>query len=292
MLDAPVLKNGEMIGVVCHEHVGPPREWTTEERDFAMSVADAVAAKIKSAELLIARSAIRHHAELAPGEDRLEVVGRLAAGVAHDFKNLLAVVIGNAGLIARRGDLPPDVTQRANNIVEASDRGAQLVRELLEFGREPGGQARVLDVTEVVETFLPILQSSISPDSPIEFTCEPGAGKVMVDRGNLERVLLNLVFNARDAMPTGGTIHSRRAEWTTDGDGPAGATSALMFRTLVLEFPRKRSSGSSTLRTRPSRRGRYWPGPGGGSSHRGPGWRVRSRGERAAAKRPSASPAP
>ena len=150
MLDAPILKNGEMIGIVCHEHVGSPREWTTEERDFAMSVADAVSSKIKSAELLIARSAIRHHAELAPGGDRLEMVGRLAAGVAHDFKNLLSVVMGNAGLIARRDDLPADVTQRANHILVASERGAELVRELLEFGREPGGQARVLDVAEVV----------------------------------------------------------------------------------------------------------------------------------------------
>jgi signal transduction histidine kinase len=224
MLDAPILKNGEMIGVVCHEQVGPPREWTTEERDFAMSVADAVAAMIKSAELLIARSAIRHHAELAPGGDRLEVVGRLAAGVAHDFKNLLTVVMGNAGLIARRGDLPPDVSQRANNIVEASERGAELVRELLEFGREPGGLARVLDVSEVVESFLPILRSSIGHGCPVEFSCESGAGKVMIDRGNLERVLLNLVFNAQDATPAGGAISIHVApDRTTDGDGPPGA---------------------------------------------------------------------
>jgi signal transduction histidine kinase len=224
MLDAPILKNGEMIGVVCHEAVGLPREWSTEERDFAMSVADSVAAKIKSAELLIARSAILHHAELAPGGDRLEVVGRLAAGVAHDFKNLLSVVMGNAGLIARRRDLPVDVTQRANHIVEASERGAELVRELLEFGREPGGQARVLDVAEVVETFLPMLRSSTSPDFPIEFTCEPGAGRVMIDRGNLERVLINLVFHARDAMPTGGAIRIHvTPDRTTDGDGPPAA---------------------------------------------------------------------
>jgi signal transduction histidine kinase len=224
MLDAPILKNGEMIGAVCHEQVGLPREWSTEERDFAMSVADSVAAKIKSAELLIARSAIRHHAELAPGGDRLEVVGRLAAGVAHDFKNLLSVVLGNAGLIARRPDLPADVAQRAKHIVEASERGAELVRELLEFGREPGGQARVLDVAEVVETFLPMLRASTGTDYPIDFTCEPGAGRVMIDRGNLERVLVNLVFNARDAMPTGGAIRIHVApDHTTDGDGPAGA---------------------------------------------------------------------
>ncbi len=113
MLNAPILRDGEMVGVVCHEHVGSQRAWTTEDQDFAMSVADAVIAKMKAAELLIAKMALRCHAELAPGGDRLEAVGRLAAGVAHDFKNLLTVVIGNAGLIARRLDLPVDVLTRA-----------------------------------------------------------------------------------------------------------------------------------------------------------------------------------
>src|SRR5262245_57458272 len=182
-LDAPVLKDGVMIGVVCHEQVGPAREWTTEQRDFAMSVADAVCSKIKSAELLIAKSAIRHHAELAPGGDRLEMVGRLAAGVAHDFKNLLAVVMGNAGLIAHRSDLPEDVTQRANQIVQAAERGTVMVRELLDFGREPTGHPRVMDVPEVVEAFVPILQSAVGADYPIRFTHELGAGKVLMDRG-------------------------------------------------------------------------------------------------------------
>jgi two-component system cell cycle sensor histidine kinase/response regulator CckA len=224
MLDAPLLKDGEMIGVVCHEHAGPPRRWSTEDRDFAMSVADAVAAKIKSAELLIARSAIRHHADVAPGADRLEVVGRLAAGVAHDFKNLLTVVMGNAGLIARRQDLPEDVVRRAGHIVQAAERGAALVRELLEFGREPGGHARVLNVAEVVEAFVPILRSAAGPDCPVEFTGEPGAGRAMIDRANLERVLLNLVLNAWDAMPHGGTIRVHVApDHAAEAAGPPGA---------------------------------------------------------------------
>jgi signal transduction histidine kinase len=238
MLDAPVLKNGEMIGVVCHEHVGPAREWTTEERDFGMSVADSVASKIKSAELLIAKSAIRHHAELAPGGDRLEMVGRLAAGVAHDFKNLLTVVMGNAGLIARRSDLPEDVTLRADQIVQAAERGVSLVRELLDFGREPGGHPRVLNVPEVVEAFVPILQSAVSGNYPVRFTREPGVGKVLIDRGNLERALLNLVMNAWDAMPTGGTIRIHVApEWTTDGDGPPGPYVRIDVRDTGIGIP-------------------------------------------------------
>lgn len=238
MLDAPVLKDGEMIGVVCHEQIGEPREWTTEDRDFAMSVADAVCSKIKSAELLIAKSAIRHHAELAPGGDRLEMVGRLAAGVAHDFKNLLTVVMGNAGLIARRSDLPEDVTLRADQIVQAAERGSALVRELLDFGREPMGHPRVLNAREVVETFVPILQSAVGSDFPVEFTSEPGNGKVLIDRGNLERAILNLVLNAWDAMPTGGSIHVHVApDWTTDGNGPPGPHVRIDVRDTGVGIP-------------------------------------------------------
>jgi signal transduction histidine kinase len=223
MLDAPILKDGEMIGVVCHEQVSVPREWTTEDRDFAMSVADAVCSKIKSAELLIAKSAISHHAELAPGGDRLEMVGRLAAGVAHDFKNLLTVVMGNAGLIARRTDVPEDVILRANQIAQAAERGTAMVRELLDFGREPNGHPRVLDVREVVETFVPILQSAVGSSYPVLFTHEPESGRVLMDRGNLERILLNLVLNAWDAMPSGGTIGIHVAhEWASENNGPPG----------------------------------------------------------------------
>lgn len=224
VLDAPLLKDGRMVGVVCHEHVGPPREWTTEDRDFAMSVAEAVTSKMRAAELMIAKSALRHHAELAPGGDRLEAVGRLAAGVAHDFQNLLTVVMGNAGLIARRPDLPADILSRADQIAQAADRGAALVRELLDFGREPNGTPRVLNVPDVVGEFLPLLRTAAGPGYAVEFSRGPGAGKVLIDRGGLERAVLNLVLNARDAMPAGGTVRMHVApDRAAEAGGPAGA---------------------------------------------------------------------
>ena len=225
MLDAPLLRNGRMVGIVCHEHVGPPREWTTEDRDFVMSVAELITAKMKAAELNLTKSALRHHAEHTAEADRLEAVGRLAAGVAHDFKNLLTVVMGNAGLIARKPGLPPDVTGKARQIVEAAERGSALVRELLDFGREPSGSPRVLNVPDVVADFLPMMQSAVGPDYPLSLTRDAAGGKVLIDRATLERALLNLVLNARDAMPAGGPIRLRvGTEIAARDDEPPGPT--------------------------------------------------------------------
>ena len=223
MLDAPLLRNGRMVGVVCHEHVGPPREWTTEDRDFVMSVAELVTAKMKAAELNLTKSALRHQAEHTAEADRLEAVGRLAAGVAHDFKNLLTVVMGNAGLIARKPGLPSDVTAKARQIIDAAERGSTLVRELLDFGREPSGAPRVMSVPDVVAEFVPIMQTAAGSDYPVSFVRDPAPGKVLIDRGNLERVLLNLVLNARDAMPAGGAIRVHvTTEVTAEDDEPPG----------------------------------------------------------------------
>ena len=95
-----------MIGVVCHEHVGPPRTWSESDREFARTIADLVVARMQAAEAQLARQS----AGFNPADsERAETMGRLAAGVAHDFKNLLLVILGNARLIASRPDLPGDV---------------------------------------------------------------------------------------------------------------------------------------------------------------------------------------
>ncbi|HJZ59756.1 MAG TPA: ATP-binding protein [Gemmataceae bacterium] len=217
MLDAPLIRDGRMIGVVCHEQVGPPREWTAADRDYARSVADLVVARMKAAEAQLIRS--------VPGEvERAEVIGRLAAGVAHDFKNLLMVILGNATLIARRIGLPADVAVCAAQIADAADRGNTLVRELLDFGRESAGAPRVLNVPDAVAGFVHLLRAAAGPRHQVEYTRDGAPGRVLIDRGQLERAVLNLVLNARDAMPGGGTIRIHAAaDQASDGDGPPGA---------------------------------------------------------------------
>jgi len=216
MLDAPIHLASGLAGVVCHEHVGPTREWTTEERDFAGSVADLVALKIKGAQLRHLRQLL-HDREVDRVEYRhREDIARLAAGVAHDFRNILGVVLGNATALLE--DLPPD-SPSAGMVVairDAARRGAALAAQLVDAGRSPTEAARILDPNEVIEAYRPLLENLLTERHRLELWCEPGVGKVFIERTQLERILLNLVLNARDAMMDGGIIRV-----TTAGNRPA-----------------------------------------------------------------------
>jgi PAS domain S-box-containing protein len=155
---------------------------------------------------------------------KLEAVGRLAAGVAHDFRNLLGVVLGNARMIALQAGMPPDIQEYARLIEEAAGRGAVLINELIDFGREPCGTPCVLNVPLAIATFLPLVRAAAGSRHAIVFTGDAGAGRVLIDRSNLERAVLNLVLNARDAMPDGGSIriHAGIVQ-AAEHHGPPGA---------------------------------------------------------------------
>jgi signal transduction histidine kinase len=137
---------------------------------------------------------------------KLEAIGRLAGGVAHDFNNLLTAIIGYTDVIVDR--LPAgDPTRRdADEIRKAADRAAALTRQLLAFGRKQFLRPEVVDVNETVHGLMPMLPRVIGEHIQTVAKLAPGVRRVMADRGQMEQVLINLVLNARDAMPTGGTI--------------------------------------------------------------------------------------
>ena len=111
MLDAPIIVGAQVVGVVCVEQTGMPREWTTEERDFVGSVADNLALKIRTSELHAAKSALKNQESRVAALEKAEALGQMAAGVAHDFNNLLTVICGNAGLLM----LDPTFPRRPRN---------------------------------------------------------------------------------------------------------------------------------------------------------------------------------
>jgi PAS domain S-box-containing protein len=137
---------------------------------------------------------------------KMEAVGRLAGGVAHDFNNLLSVIQSAASLALGAVDDPAEVRSDLAEIQLAAERASRLTRQLLAFGRRQLLEPRVLDLNEVLLTSREMLVRMIGEDIALEYVLASELGRVKVDVGQLEQVVLNLVVNARDAMPRGGRL--------------------------------------------------------------------------------------
>ncbi len=137
---------------------------------------------------------------------KMEAVGRLAGGVAHDFNNILGVITGYADLLARELRSDERQAKRAAQIQKAAERAASLTRQLLAFSRKQVLEAKVLDLGAVVSDMEKMLRRLIGEDLQLEIACDPDLGLVKTDPSQLEQVVMNLVVNARDAMPRGGQL--------------------------------------------------------------------------------------
>jgi len=137
---------------------------------------------------------------------KMEAVGRLAGGIAHDFNNLLTIITGYTDLALSRPSVPLDLRNDIERIENASARAAALVRQLLAFSRKQVLQPKTLDLNAIVVNMEKLLRRLI--DDHIEMvTCvQDNVGKVKADPAQVEQVIMNLVVNARDAMPQGGQL--------------------------------------------------------------------------------------
>ncbi len=151
---------------------------------------------------------------------KMEAVGRLAGGVAHDFNNLLMLIKGYSELLAERGRADETVRRYAVEIDGAADRATALTRQLLAFSRRQVLEPRVLDLNDVVRDVQKMLVRLIGEDIELATRLEPTVGRVRVDPGQLEQVILNLAVNARDAMPRGGRLTIETSDVVLD-DGYA-----------------------------------------------------------------------
>jgi len=137
---------------------------------------------------------------------KMDAIGQIAAGVAHDFNNLLTVIIGHACLQLSRPGLESVTIQSLDQIKKASERAAGLTRQLLAFSRKQAAQLKPLDPGETVRNLEKMLRRLVGESNRIEFACAEPIPAILADESNFEQVLLNLVVNARDALPGGGTV--------------------------------------------------------------------------------------
>jgi signal transduction histidine kinase len=137
---------------------------------------------------------------------KMELFGRLAGGVAHDFNNILTVVMSNCGLILAGMAKSDPHRPLVEEIEQAGVRGAALTRQLLIFARHEARRPEILELDEVVHTLSPLLRRLVPENVQITCTLAAGHARLEADRRHLEQAIMNLVVNARDAMPRGGTI--------------------------------------------------------------------------------------
>jgi NO-binding membrane sensor protein with MHYT domain/nitrogen-specific signal transduction histidine kinase/CheY-like chemotaxis protein len=151
--------------------------------------------------------------ELKQQSQKLEAIGQLAGGIAHDFNNLLTAILGNAALVLE--STPPDDPryEDVREIERAATRAAELTRQLLAFSRKQVLQPRSLDLNVALAQIMRMLTRLVGEHIEVTVLPEPALGRVQVDAAQLEQVIVNLVVNARDAMPDGGrlTIETQNA---------------------------------------------------------------------------------
>ena len=149
---------------------------------------------------------------------KMEAVGRLSGGVAHDFNNLLGVIIGYTEFLQEQFEETNPLRKSIDEVLKAGRRAAALTRQLLAFSRQQVLDPKVLDLNSVVSEMEKMLRRLIREDIELVTVLNPELGRVKADQGQLEQVIMNLVVNARDAMPQGGKLVIKTGNFVMEED--------------------------------------------------------------------------
>jgi len=147
---------------------------------------------------------------------KLEAIGQLAGGIAHDFNNMLTAIIGYTDLSLRRVGLESPIRRNLEETKKAAERAASLVRQLLAFSRKQILEPKVLDLNDVVKDMEKMLTRLIGENVKLATQLDPNLGSVKADPCQVEQIIVNLIVNARDAMPRGGSVTIETANTMLD----------------------------------------------------------------------------
>ncbi|MGD0001276.1 MAG: PAS domain S-box protein [Bryobacteraceae bacterium] len=165
---------------------------------------------------------------------KLESVGRLAGGVAHDFNNLLTVINGYSDLVLKRLKAPDLLRSYVEEIKKAGERAASVTKQLLAFSRKQMIEPRMLDLNTTIQDVVPILQSVVGEGIALQLHLDNSLGQVMADPNQVHQVLMNLLVNARDAMPEGGKLEITTRNVDLDEDSAASHPEASAGRYILM----------------------------------------------------------
>jgi two-component system cell cycle sensor histidine kinase/response regulator CckA len=165
---------------------------------------------------------------------KMEAVGRLAGGIAHDFNNLLTAIRGNAELMSHRVKRDPAMAAEVDEILHAADRAASLTRQLLAFSRKQVLQPVALDINEIVSGVARMARRLIGTDVQLRLDLARVVSQVLADPAQVEQVLLNLIVNARDAMPSGGTITVQTGNVRLEAGSPEVVQAGIASGSFVM----------------------------------------------------------
>jgi len=209
-----------------------------EERTAELTAANVVLMDEISERVRVEQALRESEAQLRQSQ-KLEAIGTLAGGIAHDFNNLITVISGYTQLALMRADQESPEAGDLRQVVEASDRAANLTHQLLAFSRKQVLQPTVLDLGDVVNGISPMLQRIIGEHIELEIETGASLARVRADRGQIEQVLLNLAVNARDAMPGGGrlTIATANVARGAPGDRDPATAVTLVVRDTGTGMP-------------------------------------------------------
>jgi len=197
--------------------------WQTEKGTFFTGIIrDITGTKLLNAQLLQAQ--------------KMESVGRLAGGVAHDFNNMLTPIIGYAQLGKRKLDTGDSLFDDLNEIQESAERASKLIGQLLSFSRRQNVEPRVVDLNLLIAQSISMLRPMIGEDVSLSLQLQSDRKLIKVDPNQIEQILVNLAVNARDAMPEGGTFTVGTHDLVADQESTDGWSGKTAEEYVVLEI--------------------------------------------------------